>query len=61
MERVIKRISLRKAVDIIENKKPFGRFMVAKRGLVVGIVNREEEFDINDFPNESECQKWLLI
>lgn len=57
----VKRISLRKAVEIIENKRPFGKFMVSKRGWVVGIVNQTNEFDINDFTNKSDCQKWLAL
>lgn len=55
-----RRVTLRKAQEIINTRKPVGTFWTKEKDLYVGIDNRTGDAWCEDFKTIEECFEWLL-
>ena len=48
------------AVEIIQTRKPLGKFYLFQDGMVVGIDNETGEAWVEQFDSKDKCIRWLV-
>lgn len=56
---MIKEITQKEAINIIDNRRPLGLFLLVDNGVFVGIDNSDGSAYVEEFPEEVCCKNWL--
>jgi hypothetical protein len=55
----IKEVTKLQSLDIVENRKPLGKFLIFDDGVWIGIDNEDGHAWVEEFKTKEECEKWL--